>query len=42
MLYKDRSVPSPEDGYKLLKQFWEDKDREHFIVFALDAKNQPV
>lgn len=42
MLYKDRSVRSPEDGYKLLKQFLEDKDREHFIVVALDTKNQPV
>jgi DNA repair protein RadC len=42
MLYKDRSVRSPEDSYKLLKQFLEDKDREHFIVVALDTKNQPV
>jgi DNA repair protein RadC len=42
MLYKERSVRSPEDGYKLLKQFLEDKDREHFIVVALDTKNQPV
>lgn len=42
LLYKERSVRSPEDGYKLLKLFLEDKDREHFIVVALDTKNQPV
>ncbi|WP_374717465.1 DNA repair protein RadC [Neobacillus sp.] len=42
LLYKERSVRSPEDGYKLLKLFIEDKDREHFIVVSLDTKNQPV
>lgn len=42
LLYKERSVRSPEDGYKLLKQFLEDADREHFIVVSLDTKNQPV
>jgi DNA repair protein RadC len=42
MLYKERSVRSPEDGYRLLKMFLEDKDREHFIVVSLDTKNQPV
>jgi len=42
LLYKERSVRSPEDGYKLLKQFLEDADREHFIVVSLDTKNQPA
>ncbi|WP_188455457.1 RadC family protein [Virgibacillus oceani] len=42
LLYKKRSVGSPEDGYDLVKQFLEDKDREHFIVTTLDTKNQPV
>lgn len=42
LLYKERSVHSPEDGYQLLKMFLEDKDREHFIVASLDTKNQPV
>ncbi|MBI0578606.1 DNA repair protein RadC [Neobacillus cucumis] len=42
LLYKERSVRSPEDGYKLLSLFLSDKDREHFIVVSLDTKNQPV
>ena len=42
MLYKERSVRSSEDAYRLLKIFLEDKDREHFIVVSLDTKNQPV
>jgi hypothetical protein len=42
LLYKDRAVRSPEDEYKLLKDFLADADREHFIVVALDTKNQPV
>jgi DNA repair protein RadC len=42
LLYKERCICSPEDGYKLLKPFLEEKDREHFIVVSLDTKNQPV
>lgn len=42
LLYKGRSVKSPEDGYELLKLFLADKDREHFVVVSLDTKNQPV
>lgn len=42
LLYKERSVKSPEDGYKLFKQFLGDVDREHFIVVCLDSKNQPL
>lgn len=42
MLYKNRSVSSPEDAYHLLKQFLGEVDREHFIVICLDTKNQPT
>lgn len=42
LLYKERSVKSPKDSFNLLKHFLEDKDREYFIVAALDIKNQPV
>lgn len=40
--YKERSIRSPEDGYKLMKHFLGDLDREAFIVISLDTKNQPV
>ncbi|QHJ69217.1 JAB domain-containing protein [Planococcus halotolerans] len=42
LLYKERSVKSPKDAYNLLKYFLVEKDREHFVVAALDIKNQPV
>lgn len=42
LLYKNRSIRSPEDGYQLLKQFLGDVDREYFIVVCLDTKNQPT
>ena len=42
MLYKNRIVRSPEDGYRLLQQFLGGVDREHFIVVCLDTKNQPT
>ncbi|MFD1734993.1 DNA repair protein RadC [Bacillus salitolerans] len=42
LLYKERSVRSPEDGATLLKEFLGEKDREYFVVIALDTKNQPV
>ncbi|OEH56405.1 DNA repair protein RadC [Oceanobacillus sp. E9] len=42
ILYQKRSIRSPQDGYELMKEFLEDKDREHFIVVALDTKNQPT
>lgn len=42
LLYKGRSVRSPQDGYHLMKLLLADKDREHFIVASLDTKNQPV
>lgn len=42
LLYQDRCVLSPENGYDLLKQFLGDVDREYFIVVCLDTKNQPT
>ncbi|NEU30587.1 DNA repair protein RadC [bacterium LRH843] len=42
LLYKDRSIRSPEDGYKLFKQFLGELDREYFVVMCLDMKNQPT
>lgn len=42
ILYKNRVVRSPEDGYELMKEFLGDVDREHFIVVCLDTKNQPT
>lgn len=42
ILYKNRVVRSPQDGYELIKEFLGDVDREHFIVVCLDFKNQPT
>lgn len=42
LLYKNRVIRSPEDGYNLLHQFLGDADRENFLVIAVDTKNQPV
>jgi DNA repair protein RadC len=42
LLYKERSIKSPEDVYNLMKHFLDDLDREAFIVISLDTKNQPV
>src|SRR5699024_10273951 len=42
VLYKNRVIRSPEDGYELFKQFLGDVDREHFVVACLDTKNQPT
>lgn len=41
-LYPERNVKSPEDAYKLLKQFLVEVDREYFLVVCLDTKNQPT
>jgi DNA repair protein RadC len=41
-LYKDRRITSPEDAYRLLKEFMVDSDRERFVVVCLDTKNQPT
>lgn len=42
ILYKQRRITSPEDAYKLLKDFLVDSDRERFFVVCLDTKNQPT
>jgi len=42
LLYKDRAIRGPEDGYKLFKQFLGELDREYFVVMCLDVKNQPT
>lgn len=31
ILYRNRSIRSPKDGYELMKEFLEDKDREHLL-----------
>lgn len=40
LLYKDRAIRSPEDGYNLFKQFLGELDRGYFVVMCLDVKNQ--
>ncbi|ANS76123.1 DNA repair protein RadC [Paenibacillus yonginensis] len=40
--YNEGSIRSPEDGYKLMKYFLADLDREAFLVVNLDTKNSPV
>lgn len=42
ILYKERVIRSPEDGYWLIKHFLGELGREAFIVISLDTKNQPV
>lgn len=42
ILYSNRKIRNPEDAYLLLKDFLEDKDREHLIVVGLDSKTQPT
>jgi len=42
ILYKERRISSPEDAYKLLKEFLIDSERERFVVVCLDMKNQPT
>ena len=42
MLYKNRKISSLEDAWVLFKQYLDGVDREHFVVMALDTKNQPT
>ncbi|WP_092492193.1 RadC family protein [Virgibacillus salinus] len=42
IMYKNRAIQSPEDGYELMKEFLGEVDREHFLVVCLDTKNQPT
>lgn len=42
LLYKDRSIRSPQDAYNLFKQFLGELEREYFVLMCLDVKNQPT
>lgn len=42
LLYKNRTVHCPQNGFDLMTQFLGNVDREHFIVMCLDSKNQPT
>jgi DNA repair protein RadC len=42
LLYKGRTIRSPQDGFELAKQYLGDVDREHFVVVCLDTKNNPT
>jgi len=42
LLYKDRTIRSPEDGYNLFKQFLGELDREYFVIICLNVKNIPT
>lgn len=42
VLYETRTIRSPYDAYKLIKNFLIDSDREKFVVACLDTKNQPI
>ncbi|TGA98745.1 hypothetical protein E4665_07460 [Sporolactobacillus shoreae] len=42
MLYSNRFIRSPEDGYQCIKPLLECRDREYFVVVTLDTKNQPT
>lgn len=42
ILYKNRVIRSPEDSYRLFKEFLGNVDREYFVVICLDTKNQPT
>lgn len=42
LLYKERSIRSPEDGQKLMNRILQNADREHFIVVSLNTKNEPT
>ncbi len=35
LLYKNRSIKSPEDGFHLFKQFLGELDREYFVVMCV-------
>jgi DNA repair protein RadC len=42
VLYRQRVVRSPQDGYDLLQTFLTEADREYFLVVCLDTKNHPT
>lgn len=38
--YDFKAIRSPEDGYKILREFIGDADREMFVVACLNSKNE--
>lgn len=40
--YAERRVASPESAYCLLKDIFNNADREMFVVLCLNAKNEPT
>ena len=38
--YYDKAIRSPEDAYKILREFIGDADREMFVVACLNNKNE--
>lgn len=40
--YDFKAIRSPEDGYKILREFIGDADREMFVVACLNNKNEIV
>lgn len=42
VLYSDRKVGCPKDGYLLVRDFLEDLDREALVVVCLNSQNEPT
>lgn len=42
IMYKPRSVSSPQDAVDIVRQFLEDEDREKVIAVYLNTKNEPT
>ena len=40
--YDSKAIKSPEDGYKILREFIGNADREMFIVACLNTKNETM
>jgi DNA repair protein RadC len=39
---KQEEINTPEDAYKIFRDFIGQADREHLVVMTLDAKNRPL
>lgn len=42
VLYKNRTVNSPQEAADLFEPFLKDEDRENFLIAGLDSKNKPT
>lgn len=42
ILSADRAINSPHKAAKLIRDYLDDPDREHFVLLCLDAKMQPT